>query len=189
MTENLWKVRSAELALNKEDWNARLEYLMLLDGNATSPRHMSNRFYKSREWLRVRDEVIERDLGCDLGILGLPIEGPIIVHHINPLYAEDIENWNVEKLFDKDNLICCSIATHNLIHYGKPKKEEYVERTPGDTNLWGNLNVINFARRCRTSPIVDKRFGCGWAIRLLSRVTNLYSIPYTQTKWFGYGAT
>lgn len=138
MTENSWKVRSAELALNKEDWNARLEYLMLLDGNATSPRHMSNRFYKSSEWLRVRDEVIERDLGCDLGILELPIEGPIIVHHINPLCEEDIENWNVEKLFDKDNLICCSIQTHNMIHYGKPKEEEYVERTPGDTILWGN---------------------------------------------------
>ncbi len=85
LTENSWKVRSAKLALNKEDWNARLQYLMLLDGNATSPRHMSNRFYKSREWMRVRDEVIERDLGCDLGIYSLPIEGPIIVHHINPL--------------------------------------------------------------------------------------------------------
>ena len=131
-----WKIRSAEGALKEEDWNSRLQYLTLLDDNAASPRTMSNSFYKSKEWSRVRSEIIERDLGCDLGIPGMYIDGPIIVHHINPLWSEDIEEWNTEKLFDPDNLICCSIETHNMIHYGNHKSEGYKERMPNDTNLW-----------------------------------------------------
>ena len=64
------------------------------------------------------------------------IDGPIIVHHINPITQEDIDEWNVEKLFNPDNLICVSVETHNLIHYRKRKSLEFVERKPGDTKLW-----------------------------------------------------
>ena len=113
----------------------RLEYLKLLDNNATSPRHISGRFYKSRLWLDLRDTIIKRDLTFDLGIFGMYIDGPIFVHHINPISEEDIINLT-SKLLDPENLICTSLTTHNAIHYKQKVKDVYVERTAGDTILW-----------------------------------------------------
>lgn len=122
--------------LKHSNYGDRLQYLRLDGIHHSSPRDISNVFYKSKEWLRVRKEIIARDLGCDLGIAGMYIDGPIIVHHINPITQEDIDEWNVEKLFNPDNLICVSVETHNLIHYRKRKSLEFVERKPGDTKLW-----------------------------------------------------
>ena len=122
-------------AMKHADYASRLEYLSLRDNNVNSPRDISNRFYKSKAWLDVRDAVIARDLGCDLGVPGHYINGPILVHHIDALTKEDIENWNVDKLFGMDNLICTSIDTHNRIHYGEPPKA-FSERQPGDTDLF-----------------------------------------------------
>lgn len=127
--------KTYEDVIKHEDYSSRLEEIRLLDNNATSPREISNKFYKSPAWLEVRDAVIRRDRGCDLGVLGMYIDGPILVHHINPLTRDDIENWNEEKLFDMNNLICTSRQTHNKIHYGETQTG-YVERTPGDTDLF-----------------------------------------------------
>lgn len=113
----------------------RLDYLKLLDNNALSPRHMSERFYKTNAWRTIRDMVIDRDLGFDLGIFGVYVEGPIIIHHINPIEESDII-YQTKKLYDLDNLITTSVSTHNLIHYNTEEKEEWVERRPGDTILW-----------------------------------------------------
>lgn len=121
--------------VNITDFDSRFNVLNLVGFKYTSPRNLSNRFYKNPTWLQVRDEVIKRDNACDLGINGLYIEGKIIVHHINPLVEEDIINWNEDKLFNPNNLICCSVDTHNSIHYGR-KLEMLVERRPGDTKLW-----------------------------------------------------
>lgn len=116
-------------------FDERLEYLKLLDNNVTSPRHMSAAFYKSDAWQIIRQQIINRDLGFDLGTFGVYIEGPMLVHHINPIDESDIV-YQTKKLLDPENLITSSGHTHNLIHYNKKEKEKWVERTPGDTKLW-----------------------------------------------------
>jgi hypothetical protein len=116
-------------------FSERLKYLKLLDNNVTSPRHMSAQFYKSDVWQYVRQKIIDRDLGFDLGIFGIYIEGVMLVHHINPINESDII-YQTDKLLNPDNLITLSGNTHNLIHYNKKEKEQWVERKPGDTKLW-----------------------------------------------------
>lgn len=113
----------------------RLEYLKLLDNNATSPRHMSEQFYKSHTWRILRKQIIDRDLRFDLGCNGVYIKDTAIVHHINPINEHDII-YQTRKLLDPDNLITTSVHTHNLIHYNREVKDVWVERTPGDTKLW-----------------------------------------------------
>ena len=119
-----------------ETFEERLEYLRLTGVSVESPRDISPAFYKSRQWKLVREEVARRDLGCDLGVFGVYIYGPIYVHHINPLTQQDIDANIYKKLYDPENLICTSLETHNIIHYRKTVEEPYVERTPGDTKLW-----------------------------------------------------
>lgn len=101
-------------------------------------RFFNQAFYKSKEWLHTRQEIIIRDGGCDLGISDREIMGRIIVHHMNPLTLDQIENGGPE-LFDPQNLICVSHETHNAIHYGDDSllvKSVLVERKPNDTCPW-----------------------------------------------------
>ena len=128
-------MRSYTELIKLEDYNDRLEYLKLLDNNATSPRHMSEQFYKSNLWKHVRQTIIDRDLGFDLGIFGLYIDGVKMVHHINPINESDII-YQTSRLLDPENLITTSIGTHNKIHYNTEEREVWTERTPGDTKLW-----------------------------------------------------
>jgi 5-methylcytosine-specific restriction endonuclease McrA len=128
-------MRSYSELIKLKSHSERLEYLKLLDNNATSPRHMSITFYKSKAWKSIRQMVIDRDLGFDLGIFGIYIEGPMLVHHINPINESDII-YQTKKLLDPENLITVSTNTHNLIHYNKVEKQKWVERQPGDTKLW-----------------------------------------------------
>lgn len=116
-------------------FSERLAYLQLFDNNATSPRHMSSGFYQSKAWKTLRKQIIDRDLGFDLGMFGVYIDGPMLVHHINPINESDIR-YQTSRLLDPDNLITTSTITHNLIHYNKIEKEQWVERKPGDTKLW-----------------------------------------------------
>lgn len=101
-------------------------------------RYLNQVFYRSREWKRVRQEVIRRDNGCDLAIDGRDIFGPIEIHHITPLTLEDIEEHSV-LLLDPDNLVCVSPITHKAIHFGDatllPKNEPTIRR-PNDTCPW-----------------------------------------------------
>lgn len=114
----------------------RLEYLQLTNEKHSSPRQVSNSFYKSPAWMAVRARVIERDYNSDLGILGMGIDGNIIVHHMNALVERDILEWDEEKLLNPDYLISVSYDTHNKIHYGLHEYKVYDERKPGDTKLW-----------------------------------------------------
>ena len=101
-------------------------------------RYLNQQFYRSKEWKRLRDQIIIRDNGCDLGVPGHEISGKIYIHHLNPLSPEDITK-STEKLFDPDNLVCVSKETHNAIHYGDEsilEKNKIVERSPGDTCPW-----------------------------------------------------
>ena len=120
----------------------RFEYLKLNGrvGGVTfgSKRQLNQTLYKSKEWLSVRDRVIIRDNGCDLGVSGREIVGKALVHHIEPITPQDIQARNLEKLLNMDNAICCCLNTHNLIHYGDISNAviEPIERTPNDTCPW-----------------------------------------------------
>lgn len=80
-------------------------------------RWINQKFYRSREWKQIRDYVIVRDSGCDLGIIGREIPDRIIVHHINPILVYDIQ-YATEYLLNPEYLICVSNNTHQAIHYG-----------------------------------------------------------------------
>lgn len=100
-------------------------------------RPMNQAFYMSREWKTVRDTVIVRDNGCDLGVEGHPIRDRVLVHHMNPIRVNDLVHFNHE-ILDPEYLICVSTRTHNAIHFGDEKQlpQPFAERYPGDTTLW-----------------------------------------------------
>lgn len=100
-------------------------------------RYLNQSFYHSNEWRPIRDYVIARDLGCDLGIEGYEIHGRIYIHHMNPITADDIKRAT-EFLLDPEYLICTTHNTHNAIHYGDASLliTEPVERAPYDTCPW-----------------------------------------------------
>lgn len=103
-------------------------------------RHINQNLYVyDKRWKSIRDKVIIRDDGCDLGIPEFRIYSRIIVHHINPLTIEDFMR-NSPLIFDPENLICVSFNTHQAIHYGDISllPELPVERTKNDTCLWRN---------------------------------------------------
>lgn len=124
-----------------ESFEDRFEYLALRGqvGRATfgHSRWMNQAFYTSREWKHIRQFVIARDDGSDLGVEGYEIASRIVVHHIIPISMEDIENNN-PMILDPDNLITTTHDTHNAIHYGDKSllRLPPVERAPGDTKLW-----------------------------------------------------
>lgn len=100
-------------------------------------RYLNQAFYKSREWLDVRDYVIVRDHGCDLGLEGYEIHGKIIVHHMNPILKSDILERN-KFLLDPEYLISTVKRTHDAIHYGDDSLllDAPIERTKNDTCPW-----------------------------------------------------
>lgn len=121
----------------------RFEYLRLLGevGSDTFgfDRYMNQQFYKSREWKQIRDYVIVRDNGCDLGIADRQIFGRILIHHMNPISKVDIIH-STENLLDPEFLVCVSHETHNAIHYGDLELilKEPIQRTKNDTCPWRN---------------------------------------------------
>lgn len=119
----------------------RLEYLKLdgVVGRETFgyARYLNQRLYHDPRWLRRKSEVIVRDNGCDLGVDGYTIYGPILVHHINPITIDDILIQRA-CVFDLDNLITTWLRTHNAIHYGTVDDviDKVIERKPNDTCPW-----------------------------------------------------
>ncbi len=102
-------------------------------------RYLNQKFYKSIEWKNIRNFVIVRDNGCDMGLLDQPIAGKILIHHMNPISSEDIELSRWDDLLNPEFLISVSMDTHNAIHYGDEKflnKTAVAERIPGDTIPW-----------------------------------------------------
>ena len=100
-------------------------------------RQLNQMLYMSRRWKQTRDIVIIRDGGCDLGIDGREVYGRIIIHHMNPIIVEDIEEGN-ENIFNPEFLICTSPMTHNAIHYGDASllPQDPIIRTKNDTCPW-----------------------------------------------------
>lgn len=100
-------------------------------------RWINQMFYKDPEWLKIRDEVIIRDNGCDLGIEGREIYSRIIVHHMNPITKADILDRS-EFLLNPEYLICTVKNTHDAIHYGDENLliTLPMERSANDTCPW-----------------------------------------------------
>ena len=124
-----------------DTFKKRYEYLKL-DGIVAhstfgGKRYLNQAIYRSDEWRRVRNEVLIRDDGCDLGLPDYPIIGKVLIHHINPLTEDDIVNMR-HAVFDPENLITVSFMTHNAIHYGDYSlvNKDIVERRPFDTAPW-----------------------------------------------------
>jgi hypothetical protein len=119
----------------------RFEYLKLNgsvgDDTFGFDRFMNKHFYRSQKWKTIRDKVIVRDNGCDLGLDGYDIYGKIIIHHMNPIRVEDILDVT-EYLLNPDYLICTTLETHNAIHYGNSNNlsKSPIQRTKNDTCPW-----------------------------------------------------
>lgn len=102
-------------------------------------RYINQKFYRSKEWKHIRDQVIVRDNGCDLGVEGYEIHGRIYIHHMNPILLQDVLD-QTEFLLNPDFLITTTLRTHNAIHYGDEDLLLLapVERTKNDTCPWKN---------------------------------------------------
>lgn len=119
----------------------RFEYLKL-NGNVGADtfgfdRYLNQIFYRSKEWKSIRNKVIIRDNGCDLGLEGYDIYGQILIHHMNPISVDDIINRR-DYILNSDFLICTSFQTHNAIHYSDLSQLAIspVERSQNDTCPW-----------------------------------------------------
>lgn len=119
----------------------RFRYLKLdgAVGEATFgfDRYLNQLFYRSQRWRKIRDEVVVRDCGCDLGIEGYEIYKYAMIHHMNPITAKDIQDES-EYLLNPEYLITTTQRTHNAIHYGNEDllPTMPVERTKNDTCPW-----------------------------------------------------
>lgn len=121
----------------------RFLYLKLdgVPGSETfgSKRWLNQVLYHSPEWKRFKDKIIVRDNGCDLGLNGYEIFGPVYIHHLNPITYEDVIERR-PNLMDPENVVCVKFVTHNALHYGDSRLVllENIERKPNDTCPWRN---------------------------------------------------
>jgi len=101
-------------------------------------RYLNQNFYRSKEWKDIRQKVILRDNGNDMGFEGRPIYGSIRVHHMNPVTIDEFEHEDFRNMLDPEYLISVSLDTHNAIHYGSEQtlKIPLVERKKGDSCPW-----------------------------------------------------
>lgn len=137
-------IRTYSELLKLHSFEERFEYLRLdgTVGEATFgfDRYLNQLFYRSQKWRRIKDKVIIRDMGCDLGVEGYEIYGRIIVHHMNPITIEDIESES-EYLLNPEYLISTAHNTHNAIHYGDDSLliKAPIVRTRYDTCPWKQI--------------------------------------------------
>ena len=104
-------------------------------------RHLNQAFYRSKEWKKIRDEVIVRDGACDLAVPGREIFSRVVIHHMNPIGPADLQKVT-DLLLNPEYLICTTHRTHNAIHYGdeEPLVTAVPDRAPGDTCPWKRPN-------------------------------------------------
>lgn len=135
------KIRTYSELSQLDTFEERFRYLQLNGtvGQETfgSERFLNQRFYQSLEWKSIRDLVILRDNGCDLGMEGRDIYGRIYIHHMNPICSQDILGYS-EFLVNPEYLISTTHDTHNAIHYGDETLllSAPVERSRNDTCPW-----------------------------------------------------
>lgn len=100
-------------------------------------RYLNQVLYCSQEWKRFRRQVIIRDNGCVFGLDGYNINGRLIVHHINPITLEQIEQRD-SMIFSMENVVCVTHNVHEAIHYGDESliPTDPIIRKPNDTCPW-----------------------------------------------------
>lgn len=136
-----WMIRTYSELRSLETFEDRYHYLELIgrvgDSTFGFDRYLNQQFYTSTQWKHIRNHVIVRDNGCDLGIDGYDIHHKVIIHHMNPIGARDIIHGD-ESILDPEFLITTTHATHNAIHFGDERllKNPFVDRSRGDTKLW-----------------------------------------------------
>lgn len=124
-----------------QDFIDRYEYLKLsgVVGDVTfgSKRYLNQILYKTDRWMSRRRQIIIRDNGCDLGIVGREVYARATMHHINPITIDDVLSGH-PKVFDPENLITTSDITHKAIHYGNTDllMKEPIIRYKHDTCPW-----------------------------------------------------
>lgn len=132
-------IRTYNELIQFRTFDERYDYLKLngrvADLTFGFDRYINQVFYKSPIWLKRRDDIIVRDLGCDLGLEGYEIYKTIIIHHMNPICVEDIKD-RTDYLLNPNYLITTCLNTHNAIHYGKQSPNMITERRRGDTCPW-----------------------------------------------------
>jgi len=144
----------------------RFAYLRL-NGKVADPtfddmRWLNQRFYTSRTWRTLRDDIIARDLGQDLGAQDVTVRGIPIIHHMNPITVEDIVE-GTDNLLSPEFLITTSLNTHNAVHYGDESQlpRPFVERRPGDHVPWKKGGIDLDALRAADDAI-RRRQTPGW---------------------------
>ena len=134
-------IRTYSELITLSTFEERYKYLQLSSsiGEETFgfDRYLNQNFYRSKEWKHIRDFVIIRDNGCDLGVEDRTIYGKIIIHHMNPIRTKDIQDVS-DYLLNPEYLICTTHQTHNAIHYGDENLlvRNPIERTANDTCPW-----------------------------------------------------
>lgn len=132
-------LRTYDELLQLKTFDERFDYLKLNGKVAAETfgfdRYINQQFYRSGIWLKVRDEIIVRDLGNDLGLKDYEISGSIIIHHLNPITKEDLMN-DLDFIINPNYLITTCLRTHNAIHYGSESPNKIIERVKGDTCPW-----------------------------------------------------
>ena len=134
-------IRTYSELSNLKTFEERYRYLQLngIVGKETFgfDRFLNQDFYRSQEWKRIRDMVITRVNGCDLGVEDRIVYGKIFIHHMNPFLPEDIVSGS-DFLLNPEYLITTTLNTHNAIHYGDESLLETVpvERSRNDTCPW-----------------------------------------------------
>ena len=119
----------------------RFEYLKLSGrvGKETFgfDRWLNPKFYRYAEWKHLRDQVIIRDNGCDLGVEGREIYGKILIHHMNPITKKDILD-RTDLLLNPMYLISVTKQTHDAIHYSDDSilMKDPIVRSRNDTCPW-----------------------------------------------------
>lgn len=133
--------RSYSQLIKFETFEERYQYLRLQGriGEITFgyDRYLNQLIYRSQRWRSLRNKIIIRDCGCDLGVQDYDIYGKIFIHHMNPLTLEDIHT-NSYLIFDPEFLVCAAFKTHNAIHFGDESllPQLPIERYPNDTAPW-----------------------------------------------------
>ena len=134
-------IRTYSELITLPTFEERFRYLKL-DGRVGEEtfgfdRYLNQLFYQSKEWRAIRDKVIIRDNGCDLGIEDREIFGKILIHHMNPITKNDILTRS-DLLLNPEYLICTYKNTHDAIHYGDENLliKGPIVRTLHDTCPW-----------------------------------------------------
>lgn len=134
-------IRTYSELVELDSFEERYKYLALKGevGRSTFgfDRWINQQFYTSRQWRHLRNDIIARDFGRDLGVDGRDIHDSITVHHMNPLIQSDIVE-GTENALNPEYLICVSHRTHNAIHFGDATllRRDHIPRRSGDTKLW-----------------------------------------------------